>query len=405
MARQITAIVPTFNRSTLLIEALDALDTQTRPPAQVIVWDDGSTDGTAQAVAEVQGRSSLPILYKRAENGGKSRALNAALALADQDYIWICDDDDAALPDAAERLGAVLDSDTADIAAGRHQRFSVAPEDGRREITDTGYWPDPIDGSILRHTLEDIFFFQNATFVRRGCYDRVGPFDTGLKRSIDYDMTVRLLARFPAELVPETVFLQRKHDGLRGPADAQHAAARSEDVWRKTDREIFAKLRSVLPLSLYEAMYDSTDPTLTRRAALLQRGTVYARRCDWSAALEDFEAAADAALDRPLTDAERGIVIRAMAGKHGIEDVLEADFRGRIAALSTRNAAGREIARQLSRGMLWRVRNALTERDAGAAMRLLRHLIALPPALSGPPVAAGADVNERRKLPQEAYQW
>ena len=130
MARQITAIVPTFNRSTLLIEALDALDTQTRPPAQVIVWDDSSTDGTAQAVAEVQGRSSLPILYKRAENGGKSRALNAALALADQDYIWICDDDDAALPDAAERLGAVLDSDTADIAAGRHQRFSVAPEDG-----------------------------------------------------------------------------------------------------------------------------------------------------------------------------------------------------------------------------------------------------------------------------------
>ena len=405
MARQISAIVPTFNRSALLVEALDAIEAQTRPPAQVIVWDDGSTDGTAEAVTEVQQRSSLPILYKRAENGGKSRALNAALELADQDYIWICDDDDAAVPDAAERLGAVLDGDAVDIVAGRHQRFSTAPEDGSRVVTDTGYWPDPIDGSILRHTLEDIFFFQNATFVRRGCYDTVGPFDTDLKRSIDYDMTVRLLARFPAELVPETVFLQRKHEGVRGPAGAQHAAARSDDVWRQTDREIFAKFRSVLPLSLYEAMYDSADPALARRAGLLQRGTVYARRCDWPAALEDFEAAADIAPTTPLTDTERDIVIRAMAGKHGIDEVLQPGLRGQVAALSARNAAGREIARWLSRGMLWRVRNALTERDAGEVMRLLRYLISLPPVLSSPSAADGADVNERRQLPQEAYAW
>ena len=70
----ITAIIPTYNRAGYLTQAVNALRTQTRRPGEIIVWDDGSTDET-EAVARELGSA---IRYFRAENGGKSRALNAA---------------------------------------------------------------------------------------------------------------------------------------------------------------------------------------------------------------------------------------------------------------------------------------------------------------------------------------
>ena len=61
----ITAIVPTYNRAAFLKETLQALQKQTRPVDEIIVWDDGSTDGTAE-VAHAFGTS---IRYFRGENG------------------------------------------------------------------------------------------------------------------------------------------------------------------------------------------------------------------------------------------------------------------------------------------------------------------------------------------------
>lgn len=409
MGSQISAILPTFNRSVLLAEAIEGLLLQKRPVQQIIIWDDGSTDSTAETVAGFRRTHGDIILYHRAENGGKSRALNAALHHATGDYIWICDDDDIALPEAAAILAGVLDGSGAGLVAGRHARFSTGtaadgPE-GARQISDSGYWPDLRRGSLLRHTLEDIFFFQNATLVRRACYDSVGPFSTDLARSIDYDMTVRLLARFPAELVDQTVFLQRKHDGARGPAWARHAAARSEEVWRSADRQIFDRLRPVLPLSLYEAMFDSADPLLRRRAGLLQRATVYARRCDWTAAIEDFTAAAAIAPGRGLALAERQVVIRAMAGKHGPADVFDPPRRRQLAALARQGAAGRGILRWLSRGALWRLRLAVEEERFRDALRISAFLARLPPAPARLPETADDGLQERQTLPPEAYRW
>lgn len=407
MGSQITAILPTFNRSLLLSEAIDGLLLQKRPVHQIIVWDDGSTDSTAETVAAFRKAHGDIIFYHRAENGGKSRALNAALQHATGEYIWICDDDDIALPDATATLAGMLDRSGAGLAAGRHARFSSNGPGGERQLSDSGYWPDLRRGSLLRHTLEDIFFFQNATLVRRACYDRVGPFSTDLARSIDYDMTVRLLARYPAELADETVFLQRKHDGARGPAWARHAAARSEEVWRNADRQIFDRLRPVLPLSLYEALFDCADPELRRRAALLQRAAVYARRCDWDAAIEDFTAAAAILPERALLAAETEIAIRAMAGKHGPADVFSPRRRRELAGLARQGRAGRSILRGLSRGAVWRLRLAVEEGRLRDALSISAFLTRHPPIATPVPTIPPDEptLRERRTLPATAYQW
>ncbi|MEO1681222.1 MAG: glycosyltransferase family 2 protein [Pseudomonadota bacterium] len=401
MSGTITAIVPTYNRAGFLAEALAALASQTRPVTEILVWDDGSTDGTETVARTGPG----PVRYFRSENGGKSRALNAALREARGDYIWICDDDDLALPDAAERLAGPLDADsTTGVSGASYRRFRTDSVTGGRIESGPGYWPDLGAGSILRHLLEDIFLFQNATLVRRSCYAAVGPFREDLARSIDYDMVVRLAARFPIAMREDVVFLQRKHDGVRGPAVARHAADLSDAVWKDADREIFAAFRAALPLALYEAMYDGPDLQAVRRAALLQRACIYARRTDWGAALEDFSAAAKICPETRLSRTEQAICRRAMAGKHGCDEALLPAVREDLRTLGNGSAAGAGVVRALLRGLVWRARAAIRGGEVVRIGQLARAGLALGPA-ARPRGAAPAmpEQAERRILPPTAY--
>ncbi|MEL6240350.1 MAG: glycosyltransferase family 2 protein [Pseudomonadota bacterium] len=403
MPAQITAIVPTFNRADLIQETVEAIAAQSRPVSQVIIWNDGSTDATPDVLSKLEQSINLPLDIHHAGNGGKSQALNRALAKAKGEYIWICDDDDIALPKAAETLGKMLD-DNPDkgLSAGRHLRFSTDPRTGERITSDTGYWPDLASGSVLRHTLEDIFFFQNATFVRRGIFERVGPFREDLKRSIDYEMFVRLLCRSAVELTDEVVFLQRKHDGARGPASARHAAAKSETVWRAADQQIFRDLRGQIPLSVYEALFEGDDPALIRRAALLQRGCVYARKSDWQTAIDDFGLAVAALPNVGLTQLEADICRRAMSGKHGASEAFLSHNRTGIIRLAAKGRAGSDLASALARGAVWRMREAAKKRDISEMIRISRFIAARLPfgdAKQAP------KLTENATLQAEAYAW
>ncbi|MBU2960327.1 glycosyltransferase [Citreicella sp. C3M06] len=365
----ITAIVPTFNRANFLREAIDSLTAQTLPVEEILVWDDGSTDSTPEVVKSLSG----PIRYFRSANGGKARALNGAIREARGDLIWICDDDDILFPDAAERLVAALArSPNAGVAAGSYRRFRDDPLTGERIESGPGYWPDLSQGSVLRHLLEDIFLFQNATLVRRTLYDKVGPFREDLARSIDYDMIVRLALHAPFAVIEEPLFKQRKHDGVRGPAAARHAAAQSDAVWKDADRALFAPFRESIPLSVYAGLFDGA---LAQRAGRLQRGCVFARRTDWESALEDFEAAALLSPDIALSAVEVAICRRSVAGKHGMAEALTGTSRSRLDRLAGSGPLGGQIASAIARGALWRGRAALSSGQFAEAAQIARFVL------------------------------
>ena len=149
MSATISALVPTYQRSGFLAEALEALIGQTRSLHQIIVWDDGSTDATPEVARAAMAAAPGRVSSHRDANGGKSRALNRAMAHATGDYIWVCDDDDLALPDAAARLGSVLDTTDADLSGGPHLRFSEPQGGAGRTVVDAGYWPDLERGSVM----------------------------------------------------------------------------------------------------------------------------------------------------------------------------------------------------------------------------------------------------------------
>ena len=402
----ISVIMPTFNRAGFLAEALGSVLAQTRPVHEIIVWDDGSTDDTRAAVAGMA-ETPVPLRYFHAENAGKSRALNRAMAETSGTHIWICDDDDLCRPDAAEQMLAEMARTGVSVVGGRYARFGTDPATGQPMDPHPGYWPDLSEGSLLRHLLEDIFIFQNATLATRAAYDRVGPFREDLPRSIDYDMIIRLAARFPMGFVDAVLFEQRKHPGARGPAAAQHNAVDMDAVWRKIDQGIFRDFHGLLPLSLYEAMFEADDAALARRAGLLQRAAVYARHDLWEMALADFEAASSIAEAGALTPVEWQICVRAMAGKHGCGGALVPAIARGLAGLCRNGPSGCTMARALARGLRWRVAEAMRASAPGRAAAIAALMLRLggPGVFLATPSGDPDRMAERHNLPAGAYGW
>ncbi len=100
----VAAVIVTFNRRELLLEALAAVRAQGRQPDSVIVVDNASTDGTAAAVAASAPSASL-VTLDRNYGGAGGFAYGLALALAGgADLIWLMDDDTVPEPDALQAL-------------------------------------------------------------------------------------------------------------------------------------------------------------------------------------------------------------------------------------------------------------------------------------------------------------
>ncbi len=95
----VSVVIPTFNRASVVTRALESVLLQTRPPDELLVVDDGSTDDTAERV-----RAELPgVRVIEQENRGVSAARNAGIRAATGTWIALLDSDDEWLPEKLDR--------------------------------------------------------------------------------------------------------------------------------------------------------------------------------------------------------------------------------------------------------------------------------------------------------------
>lgn len=99
-----SVIVPTYNRREPLLECLASVSAQRRRPDEVIVVDDGSTDGTVEALAGTEG-----VTVIRQSNAGPGAARNRGAAAAIGDYLVFLDSDDVWLPWSLEVLATLVE--------------------------------------------------------------------------------------------------------------------------------------------------------------------------------------------------------------------------------------------------------------------------------------------------------
>jgi glycosyltransferase involved in cell wall biosynthesis len=106
---RVSVILPTYNRATFLPEAFESIRSQTLNDWELIVVDDGSTDGTRQIVERLQLETDRPLRYVFQKNQGAYAARNTGLDHATGPYIAFFDSDDLWAPTYLERTVSALD--------------------------------------------------------------------------------------------------------------------------------------------------------------------------------------------------------------------------------------------------------------------------------------------------------
>ena len=189
----VSVIIPTFNRSKLVVKALRSVLSQTYRDYEIIVVDDGSTDDTAKALTPYMDR----IRYVYQANLGASAAQNRGVQLARGKWISILASDDLWLPAKLEsqfRIVATLGKDfgacftNCDFLGGMQVIPSAFEQAGLHEELPSGPLEEPFKVILARHPA----IYVQSLLVLRSLIEYPNGFDERLVVAEDTDLLFRL---------------------------------------------------------------------------------------------------------------------------------------------------------------------------------------------------------------------
>lgn len=210
IAGLVSTVIPTYNRREELPRAIDSALAQTYRNQEILVVDDGSTDGTSGMVAQRYGDRVRCI---QRPNGGVSSARNHGMREARGEFIALLDSDDEWLPTKIEKQVALLQA---------HPDWGMVLCDVQR--VDPQHRPTdilrrreaiPHDGDVLVPLLRMPSLVPASILLRRSVLDSVGGFDESLRTAEDIDFHLRVAAHGGIGVVEEPLVLaMRGHEGL-----------------------------------------------------------------------------------------------------------------------------------------------------------------------------------------------
>lgn len=351
VVNDVSVIVPTFNRAPMLQECIASLLAQSRPPLEVLVVDDGSTDATA----EVLRRMPAPVKCLHKANGGKPSALNFALPHVRGRWVWFFDDDDVALPESIEvRLRALDGNPDAQLIVSRFL-WGSSDEQGRIVAGEPLQWPPFTSETFYLKFLQSCFAHMNGMLIRRDRIDEVGSFRTDLLTSEDYDFSIRVARGARVAICDAPTFVFRQHEGMRGPAAHRYDAADRVRKFAAGDAAVGRSIRLTHSLPEYIGKTPGADLSPeTHLAALFARLEVMAGKgllaelasdaVDYCAAMDQAGTGIDPAIVTRLKSAlQMRYLTLAMAAAPG------AALKGLKPLCAT--AAGRIMLRHIARAI------------------------------------------------------
>jgi glycosyltransferase involved in cell wall biosynthesis len=212
----VSVVIPTFNRAWILPEAVASVLSQTFENFELIVVDDGSTDGTLSLLENVK-----DIRVVAQENKGVSAARNSGIEAAAGDYLAFLDSDDLWLPEKLASQMAFFKAHPESMICQTQEIWirngkRINPRERHRKAS----------GMFFERSLELCLVSPSAVVIRRNLLEAVGRFDEALPACEDYDLWLRIGARYPVFLVDKPLVIKRG-----GHAD-QLSASRGLDKYR-----------------------------------------------------------------------------------------------------------------------------------------------------------------------------
>lgn len=220
MSLRLSVVMPVFNGGPYLSTAVESVLAQTLGDHELVIVDDGSTDGSTDVIARFAA-SDPRVRAFRKDNSGISDTLNRGLAEARGDWIARLDADDVMLPHRLERQLAFVSADSEMVAAGSY--YDIIDAAGARCAT---LRPLPRDRGELQRLLdarEPLTFTHPTMIYRRQIAVALGGYRRDYEPCEDTELFARMLAMSGVILIqPEVLTLYRVHDAT---ISQQHATA------------------------------------------------------------------------------------------------------------------------------------------------------------------------------------
>lgn len=202
----VSVVIPIFNGAPFVAKAVESILAQGITGVEIIVVDDGSTDGTQAVLAELA--TTAGIVWFQQDHGGPARSRNRGISEASGEFIALLDCDDVWLPGKLEAQLAIMRA-RPEVGVV-HTDYEVVDEEGRVE-----------ERARARHSQEPLVrafagghtALPSTLLMRRSVLDQVGALDPDLYGSEDSDLTIRLHAVTEFECVDQVLVrkLQRGH--------------------------------------------------------------------------------------------------------------------------------------------------------------------------------------------------
>ncbi len=196
----ISVIIPTYNRSWILKEAIDSVLAQNISDFEIIVVDDGSTDDTAALLTNYENK----IIIIRQENRGVSAARNAGIAMAKGKYLAFLDSDDVWLTDKLSCQIAFFHLHSEAVICQTDELWirngvRVNPKNRHKKPS----------GMIFEPSLQLCLVSPSAVMIRKSLFDEIGLFNEAFPACEDYDLWLRISLKYPVYLIERRMVVKR----------------------------------------------------------------------------------------------------------------------------------------------------------------------------------------------------
>ncbi|MEH2071694.1 MAG: glycosyltransferase family 2 protein [Nostoc sp.] len=219
---KITVCIPTFNRISLLPYAIDSVLNQSEQDFELIICDDGSSDGTPDFISEYTDHRIKYIRHP--QNIGKSNNMRSGFDAASGEYFIKFDDDDRLTPDFLASTAAILDQDSnIDFVGTDHWIIDInnIQDEAKTQENSHRWGRKNLPAGIVDNLLEVVFIHQSfqigATLFRHQTLQELGFMLPNIQNCEDNDLFVRLaLAGKKGYYLPKLLMEYRCHAEQQG---------------------------------------------------------------------------------------------------------------------------------------------------------------------------------------------
>ncbi len=206
MHKKISVVIPAYNAERFIAQAVESALSQSVPPLEVVVVDDGSRDGTGSVVGNYDGRVS----YIRQANAGPAAARNRGIREAKGEWIAFLDSDDFWDRNHLELL--VNEAGTRKDIALVYSGKKYVDIDGKH-IPNAHKQTQFPSGWIFSEMFDANYISSTSVVLaKRETLSRLGGFNEGMRNSEDYDLWLRIAAEAPMCGVPAYTVNYRRHE-------------------------------------------------------------------------------------------------------------------------------------------------------------------------------------------------